>query len=107
MENVNTKKFSLLPILLASLILFIGMFYTVYANANTTSQPPGTQLAYFIGYHSYYGGPYYRPAYIHHGPRVHRHKSYWTGWRYIGYGCSKTCLIDRWSGRAIRCSKRC
>ncbi|MCL9683737.1 hypothetical protein [Legionella maioricensis] len=106
MEKARVKNYGLLPILLASFILLIGTFYSVYSNAsNNASQPPGTQLAYFIGYHSY--GGYYLPGYIYYGPRHYPRRAYWTGWRSIGYGCRQTCLIDRWSGRAIRCSRRC
>ena len=106
MERVRAK-YRLMPILLASFMLLIGTFYYGCANAkNNVSPAPGTQLAYFIGYHSYNGG-YYRPGYIYYGPRHYPRRSYWTGWRSIGYGCRQTCLIDRWSGRAIRCSRRC
>ncbi|KTD60840.1 hypothetical protein [Legionella shakespearei] len=104
MEKVTNQNSKLLPMLLISFILFIGMFfYTGLTYASTSpSQPPGTQLAYFIGYHSYGG-----PGYIYYGPKYRPRGTYWTGWRYIGHGCKRSCLIERWSGRVIRCTKRC
>ena len=106
MEKVSASNFKLRPILLVSIILFIGTFYSVCANATNMAQPPGTQLSYFVGYHNYYGG-YYRPGYVYYGHRHYHRNVYWTGWRYKGYGCRKNCLIDRWTGRAIRCTRRC
>ncbi|WP_457589636.1 hypothetical protein, partial [Legionella pneumophila] len=71
------------------------------SNTNADQYLSGnTQLAYFIGIHSYPGNYYWR------GP-VYYKNAYWTKWRYFGYGCQKSCLIDRWSGRVIRCAKRC
>jgi hypothetical protein len=107
MEKVSTFNYKVRPILIASIILFIGAFYTVRAHADTNiAQPPGTQLAYFIGHTSYYGG-YYRPDFVYYGHRHYHHKVFWTGWKYINYGCRQNCLVDRWTGRAIRCSRRC
>lgn len=106
MEKISAKNHKKIPIMLVSFILFIGAFYNVVANANNNLTPlPGTQLAYFIGYHSYYGG-YYRPGYVYDGPRHHR-RVYWTGWRYAAYGCRQHCLINRLNGHAIRCEQRC
>lgn len=104
MEKIDAKNYKLHSILLTSFILFIATFYSIAVKANSSPSLPGTQLAYFIGYHSYNGA--YLPGHIYYGPRHYR-KAYWTGWRPIGHGCRRTCLIDRWTGRAIRCSKRC
>lgn len=106
MNKVSSIQYhKLLPMLIVSFIIFIGSFYSSFAQANTQlTQPPGTQLAFYIGFHNYYGG-YYNPVY--YGPRYYRYRTYWTGWRYIGHGCRQSCLIDRWNGRVIRCSRRC
>lgn len=104
MEKTKAHKYKLPSILLTSFILFIGTVYSMGAKANTSTPLAGVQLAYFIGYHNYNGA--YLPGHIYYGPRHYR-KAYWTGWRPIAHGCRRTCLIDRWTGRAIRCSKRC
>jgi hypothetical protein len=109
MDKATTQNSKLLLMLLTSFILFLAMFFYTglnYASTNTT-QPPGTQLAYFIGYHSYGGNIHTGPGYIYYGPKYHPRGTYWTGWRYIGHGCKRSCLIERWSGRVIRCTKRC
>lgn len=95
------------------------------ASANTTPSPnptltPGTQLAYYVGHprryygrgyygRGYYGHRYYRRA-VYAAPIVYagyRAGSYWTGWRYIGHGCSRSCLVNRYNGHVIRCKQRC
>lgn len=100
MDKVSNQNVKLLSVPLVSFILFIGIFfYSSLSQASTNTSPPtGTQLAYFVGYHSYGG---------HFGPKYRSRGAYWTGWRYIGHGCKRSCLIDRWSGRVIRCNKRC
>ncbi|MCE0723820.1 MULTISPECIES: hypothetical protein [Legionella] len=103
MEKISIRSYKILPLIILSSVLLIGFLYSGPAKANSeSSQSPGQQLAYFIGYHSgyYYGSP---PYYYHR----HYKKAYWTGWRYIGYGCRSSCLIDRWSGRAIKCKRIC
>jgi hypothetical protein len=101
MERVTTKSYRIIPILLISFVMLIGALYTTVAKANTSApaaSPAGMQLAYFIGYHSAPGYVYYP-----HRPRT----LHWTGWRYIGHGCRKNCLVDRWSGRVLRCNRTC
>ncbi|WP_083821511.1 hypothetical protein [Legionella drancourtii] len=105
MEQVNVKSYRIMPILLISFLVLMGALYTTVAKADTpsSSSPAGMQLAYYIGYHS-------APGYVYYGPRYyprHPRKLYWTGWRYIGHGCRKNCLVDRWSGRVIRCNRTC
>lgn len=99
MEQAITKSYNALPLLILSFLLLISSFYTTRVQANT---PTNAQLAYFIGYHSSPGYHYVPP------PRAyHRNKFFWTGWRHVGHGCRKNCLIDRWSGRVIRCNRVC
>lgn len=97
MVNIKIKK--LIPILTITFLLITGIIYFNSALAES-SYPvaPGIQVAYFIGYHDYYGGGAYRPG---HRP------AYWSGWKYIGRSCQSNCLIDRWSGKILRCSRRC
>lgn len=87
-------------------ILFLGSQNSALAQSNKVNTAPGPVLAYFVGYHSYYGGNY-RPGYMYYGSKYRTGGRYWTGWRYVGYGCQKSCQIDQFSGRAIRCKKRC
>lgn len=104
MEQVNVKSYRIMPILLISFLMLTGALYTTVAKAGSpSSSPAGMQLAYYIGYHS-------APSYVYHEPRYTprpQRRSYWTGWRYIGHGCRKNCLIDRWSGRVMRCTRTC
>ncbi|KTC90362.1 hypothetical protein Ldum_1430 [Fluoribacter dumoffii NY 23] len=101
MEKVSIRSYKKISPILLSFALLIGFFYSNLVKASTTTQLPGQQFAYFVGYHSGYYGP---ATYHHH----HYHRGvYWTPWRYIGHGCRKSCLIDRWSGRVIRCKTRC
>ncbi|CAM4493993.1 MAG: hypothetical protein LEGION0403_FIIPPAGN_00488 [Legionella sp.] len=102
MERAKTKNSKALSILLFSFVLLIGG--GLYNTAKAATSPlAGQQLAYFVGYHTN------APVYV--GPRVqvqHRHRSVrWTGWRYIGHGCRQNCLVDRWTGRVIRCNRTC
>ncbi|KTD73248.1 hypothetical protein [Legionella tucsonensis] len=102
MEKISIRSYKIFSITILSSALLIGFLYSSLAKANSESlRPPPQQLAYFIGYHSgsYYGAPRY-----HHR---HYRNTYWTGWRYIGRGCRSNCLIDRWSGRAIKCKRIC
>ncbi|WP_058535231.1 hypothetical protein [Legionella saoudiensis] len=102
MERAKTKNSSALSILLFSFVLIIGggLYNTAKAETLPASPLAGQQLAYFVGYHTN------APVYI--GPRVHHHRSVrWTGWRYVGRGCRQNCLVDRWSGRVIRCNRVC
>ncbi|WP_084157839.1 hypothetical protein [Legionella wadsworthii] len=103
MEKTSIRSYKLIPTVILSFALIAGFLYSGLAKANTqASNPPGQQLAYYIGYHSgYYHG---NPPYYY---KKHHRNAYWSGWRYIGHGCRSKCLIDRWSGRAIRCKKIC
>ncbi|HCJ1063252.1 TPA: hypothetical protein NQN31_000910 [Legionella pneumophila] len=104
MKMVNAYVPRSFDIINLTFLLFITILFSNAASASNTNTDQyfsgNTQLAYFIGIHSYPGNYYWR------GP-VYYKNAYWTKWRYIGYGCQKSCLIDRWSGRVIRCAKRC
>ncbi|CAM2838113.1 Uncharacterised protein [Legionella steigerwaltii] len=103
MEKVSIRSYKTISHLLLPFIIFIGFFYSSLVKADTLpAQPPGQQLAYFIGFHS--GGYYEPPPYYFH--RHHRNL-FWTPWRYVGHGCRKSCLIDRWSGQVLRCRRIC
>lgn len=104
MERTRIKRYPLTMVLFTAMVILAGL-YSGHAKANSSNQLPGTQLAFFIGYHSY--GGHIRPAYVYYGPRKRARGVYWTGWRFSGNGCRNTCLVDRWTGRAIRCKKRC
>ncbi|RUR05252.1 hypothetical protein [Legionella sp. km772] len=95
-------------------VLLCGLLYSSNSHATTTNALAGTQLAYFVGYHS--GGMhkgYYNPGYGHHyghvyyKPQYHHRGSYRTPWTYIGHNCRKTCWVDRWTGRSLNCYKTC
>ncbi|WP_131794612.1 hypothetical protein [Fluoribacter gormanii] len=109
MEKISIPIYKIFRLLVLSFVLLTGFLYTNLAKAETTcSKLSGQQLAYFVGYHSgnyYEPSPYYEPPPYHH----HRHhrRFYWTDWRYIGHGCSQSCLIDRWNGGVIRCKRSC
>ncbi|QMT60358.1 hypothetical protein HBNCFIEN_01730 [Legionella sp. PC997] len=110
MEKVIIRNCRIFRLLVLSFTILIGFLYSNIAKAEATSALPAQQLAYFVGYHSGYYGPssYYGPQpYRHYRHHRHHRKFYWTDWRYIGHGCSRSCLIDRWSGRVIRCKRSC
>ena len=104
MEQVTIKSY---VFIVSFLILAGGLLYSTVAKANATTTPlAGEQLAYYVGFHSSpnaYTPVYYGPQYYHH----HQKKLYWSGWRSVGHGCRKNCLIDRWSGRVLRCNRVC
>ena len=92
-------------------VLLTSIFYSSNLRSNNASPLAGQQLAYFVGYHSgginegsYSNGStgqvYYRPKYHYKG-------SYHTPLTYIGHTCRKTCLVDRWTGRSLKCYKSC
>ncbi len=92
------------------LILLCGLFYSSNSHANTKNSLAGTQIAYFIGYHSggmYNGGGYHNSNHVYYKPRYHYRGSYKTPWTYIGHNCRKTCWVDRWTGRSLRCYRSC
>lgn len=105
MEKMLVEKTKLIPLLFTSFLLVLALGYSMKLHANQASAIPGTQLAYFIGYHEYNG--FYTPSNVYSNPKYKHKRSYWSGWKKSGSGCRKNCLIDRFSGRAIRCSKRC
>lgn len=105
MEKTLTKSSRLLPLMILSFVLSLGLFYTSIAEATGSVQPPGTQLAYFIGFHSYPGG-YYRHHNVYYGNRYRHNNYYWRNWGHRR-GCSKSCVVDRRSGAIIRCYRRC
>ncbi len=113
MEKISIRDNKLMPVFLISSLLFINILYSNGANANNATSPPGIQLAYFVGYHAYYGGggvyypAYDYPTYIYYGPRHYPQRAYWTRWRRIGYACYQKCLINGWNNRVIRCARRC
>jgi len=98
MDKINTQNYKLVPILIISIGLLIGSLFSITAKAEATSS---TQLAYGVGIQPYHDNAYHRP---HH----HRHNDlYWTGWRNVGHGCRKNCLVNRWNDRIIRCNRVC
>lgn len=109
MEKVISKNNQHISILVKSFLIIIFLFFSTQIKANApATPPPGVQLAYFIGFHSYDGGtsvssqvPYAS------GYRVSRNAYYWTRWRYVGYGCRQSCLIDRLTGFPVRCNRSC
>ncbi len=106
MEKVNIRNYRAIPILVLSILLLAGSSYFAVAKAEANSTPlAGQQLAYFIGYHyapGYANGPHYY-HYHHAVPRA----VYWTRWRYVGHGCNRHCLVDRYTGRVVRCERVC
>lgn len=91
-------------------IMALGML-TLYSNNAHADSVPGTQLAYFVGYHGYPKGYYdkfvYQPAYLTY-PRVVRvNRLYWSRWTDTGYGCRSSCLINSYNGAVLRCQRRC
>gem|GEM_PF-2876634 len=85
----------------------LGLVCSTASQAAVQTNPlAGTQLAAYYGVHVYdggYGRNYHRP--VHY--RGKRHSTYWSNWKYIGRGCERSCLIDNWTGRVIRCQSRC
>jgi hypothetical protein len=100
--------YKLLPVLIVMLISCIGTFYSTSADASNHSHPlHGPEMAFHFEMGDtgpFYGPPYYSPVYP--GP-IYRRNVYWTGWRYIGYGCERSCLISSWDGQILRCKRRC
>lgn len=107
MEQISIKDNKLMPVFLISSLFIISLFFSSYTYADNAPSSPGTQLAYFIGFHSYTGGGYAYPGRIYYGPRHHPRRAYWTSWRRVGYACYQKCLINSWNNRVIRCSRRC
>lgn len=110
MYKVSSLRSPVILSLFGSIILLLGALYSGTTKAETASpQPPGTQLAWFVGYHDYYGGGYYRPNYVHPGPRYkYKYRTVRRNGRYYaGYTCKKTCQVDIWDGRLLGCRNRC
>jgi hypothetical protein len=97
---------------LALFVLLSVFLYCGLSHAKTISLA-GTQLAYFVGYHSggihkgYSNDAYYKPRTVYYSPRYHHKGAYRTPWTSIGHNCRKTCWLDRWTGRALRCYRTC
>ncbi|RUR17702.1 hypothetical protein ELY21_10330 [Legionella sp. km535] len=88
----------------AILTLSMSLFYCSIAHADlSSSKLQGTQLAYFIGYHSYSRNP----VVIKAVPVQPIRGTYWTRWKYIGFSCYQSCLIDTWTGLNLQCRRRC
>lgn len=122
METRKRMLFSLI----GSLLFFVGMSYMPITTANTpnnqsnfTNTQAGNQVAYYRGYHGYRGG-YGHRGYRGYGYRrgvyyaapvavygAARGGAYWTGWKYVGHGCSRSCLVNRGTGHIVRCKQRC
>jgi len=106
MERIKTQNSQCLLKLIAFFALLAGFLYTNLAAANQlNSTMPSTQLAYFVGFHNYYGAGNNRPNYQYEAPRQIT-RSYWTGWRYMGRGCQRNCLMNSWNSM-IRCETKC
>ena len=117
METINAK----IGMLAAALTLALGLSIptAVHAKQQSTTLTQQVdkpmQLAHYRGYyhrHGYrrgwYGGyyrgyrPYYRPYYGRY-----RYRTYWGRRIYYRPGCYKRCKYSRYSGRVIRCIRRC
>lgn len=112
MSTQNIKPFNLQQALLATL-LFITNTSHASLNTNKINALPQAnhQLAYYIGVH-YQPNNHYYPPQIHSTYRYHsywrNHRNhYWINSNHISYHCQKSCVIDRWNGRIIRCYTRC
>lgn len=92
--------------------IVLSVFYINTSHAST-DHLPGTQLAYFVGYHSggirndTYKYVYSKPSRVYYSPRYHHKGAYKTPWTRAGQKCRKTCWLDRWTGRALRCYVTC
>lgn len=109
MDKNSTQRYRILPLVVISFILLIGTFYSTNVRAtNSISQSPGTQLAYYNGWH---GGGWHRGGWGwgggYYGVGYGVSNVYWTGWRYYGRHCQRSCLVNRWNGHVIRCHRRC
>lgn len=98
----TTMVQSLRPITLlcSAFLLLLGLTLSQYAHAENAVQKP-MQLAVYIGFHQTGAGGYLIIE------NQHQRNYFWTEWRYVGRGCEKSCLINRWTGEVIRCERRC
>jgi hypothetical protein len=106
MRKLGTHHF----IMTAYGLFFIlgGVLYTAGSDAQT-NPAPGTQVAFYVGYHSggHYRGSYEPNRRYINSPRHYYRSSYRTPWTNIGHNCRKSCWIDRWTGRTLRCYRTC
>jgi hypothetical protein len=134
MDKLMTQNNKLFSYFIGSFLFFAGIFFTQVTHADAPkTKLAGTQLAYYVGHHgAYHGGGYrggyrggygyrrgyvggYRGGYYNAGvvaaPVVvygaTRANTYWTPWKYVGHGCRRSCLVNKWNNRIIRCKKRC
>lgn len=102
MEKTQTHNALFLAGILTSSLFCFSYSSSVQASSNAL---PGTQLAYFVGYHNngvYRGDDYH----YRHYPRYKAPRNYYRK-VHIGATCRKTCWIDRFTGRVIRCFRTC
>ncbi len=120
MDNQTFAIQSSLSALLLSSILLLGFTFT-----GTSHATPLTQSGQGYGKTSIqlaHGGPRHRHhrhhrnrhwrggGYMYFGPGYRRPSAYWTGWRVYhrhGRRCARKCLVNRYTGRIIRCHRRC
>jgi hypothetical protein len=89
------------------MLLALIMFQTELCANNTPI--PGTQLAYFIGFHQNSLDSYFHPQQkvYYLTPKYHHRGSYKTSWTKSGHMCKKRCVLDRWTGKALSCIFYC
>ena len=127
MDNIYRCYLKILAICLVSCF---GFFSSAVGAADRESKinkvislKDGLQVAPLRGHYRhrhryrnrYYGNSYYGIRFYgnrYYGNRYRRNvsRTYWTRWRGYWRGhryCKKRCLISRYSGRAMRCQKRC
>lgn len=137
MDKLMTQNLKYFSYLIASFLFFAGIFFTQITHADTPkTKLTGTQLAYYVGHHAAHrGGAYrgvnrgvyrggyrrgyvggvYRGGYYNAGviaaPAIvygaTGANTYWTPWKFVGQGCRRSCLVNKWNNRIIRCKKRC
>jgi len=120
METISAK----IGMLAAALTLALGLSIptAVHAKQETTTLTQQVdkpmQLAHYRGYYHRHGwrgrgyrrgwyGGYYRPYYRPYYGGYRRGGAYWGRRIYYRPGCYKRCKYSRYSGRVIRCVRRC
>lgn len=105
-----------LPALLSSVLAVAAFCYSGNAQAMQTTNSAGqVQLATYYNHGNYYprnniyiGG--YPRGYIYFGNGFYPNP-YWNTYRpsynIPNYNCQRRCLVDKWSGRVIRCAQTC
>ncbi len=101
MTQFTAKSFNIQPLILGFVLTIATLLYS--SNA----------MAYFIGCHSCGGAIFqsypanYSVIKVYRTTWVPSPRYVWTRWNYTSCGCRSSCLIDRHSGKTIRCNKRC